>query len=69
MAALTTLVYHQGTGTYMDISECILVHVPDELLTRLEEDEKIVSWLEDYSRTAMSGHNLMMTFASFIAPK
>lgn len=69
MAAATTLVYHQGTGTYMDISECILVPVPDELLQRLETDEKIVSWLEDYSRTMMSGHNLMMTFADLIAPK
>ena len=34
--------YHEGTGTYMPVEDCVVVSVPDNL-----DEEEVISYLED----------------------
>ena len=34
--------YHAGTGTYMPVNDCVVVHVPDDL-----DNEEVEEYLQD----------------------
>jgi hypothetical protein len=38
------IVFHPGTGTYMNMDECIMVNVPVEVFT---EDEDVENYLKE----------------------
>jgi hypothetical protein len=46
---MTTYIYHEGTGTIIDASECVLVDVPDDLDMTGDDyfDDEVVERLAD----------------------
>ena len=58
-----TLVYHQGSGAYVDLAECEVITLDASLVTKLENQDLMSSFLDKYTNVIHTSHNYMVGVA------
>lgn len=59
---LKTLVLHQPTGMYFDLTECVMAHLPANFIAWLDEEEGALGkFMAHYSNNYNDAHNEAVT--------